>query len=122
MRAASRALFGRRYLNRGRRSTIQFLRWRLDLDGDGIRDVGESWRTVSRRLALFLPAQRLHDLLGRDGNFVDPDTQSVEHRGAHRGDDRQQRALARLLRAVRAFWVIGLDDERLHVGHVEESW
>src|ERR1700737_1964141 len=110
IRAASRAVFGRRYLNRGSRSTVQlFWRW-LDFDGWGIRDLGEARRAISRLLALVLAAQRLHDLLGRHGNFIDPYPERVENRGAHRGDDRQQRALARFLRAVRSFRVVGFDD------------
>src|SRR5437879_2700302 len=121
MCAASRALFGRRYLNRGRRSTIQLLGRRFDFDRRGIWNVGKARRAVTRRLALLFSSQRLDDLLGRDRHFVDPHAQRVEHRGADRGDDRQQGALTRLLRSVWPFRVVGFDDEGLHVGHVEES-
>src|SRR5207245_9068947 len=62
MRAASRAVFGRRYLNRGSRSTVQLFGWRFDFDGCRIRDVREPLRAVTRRFAFVLAPQRLDDL------------------------------------------------------------
>src|SRR6266567_3193312 len=122
MRAASRAVFGRRYLNRGSRSiAIQFLGRGLDLDRVGIRDVGKTGRTVPGRLALVLAPQGLDDLLGRDRDLVDPHPERVEHGRAHGGYHREQRSLSGLLRAIRSLGVDGLDDEGLHLGHVEEG-
>src|SRR3989442_11752636 len=61
MRAASRAVFGRRYLNRGSRSTVQLFGWRFDFDGCRIWNVREPLRAVTRRFAFVLAAQRLDD-------------------------------------------------------------
>src|ERR1700746_1274459 len=58
--AASRAVFGRRYLNRGSRNT-DVLRRRLDLDQRGIGDRREARGAVARGLALLLAAERLDD-------------------------------------------------------------
>src|SRR6266851_3955481 len=120
MRAASRAVFGRRYLNRGRRSISYFPGWRVDLDGCRKRNVGKPRRPVARRLAFALASQCFDDLLRRHRDLVDPYPQRVVDRGADRGDHRQQRALSSLLGAVWTFGVVGLDDERLDVWHVEE--
>src|SRR6266566_3764157 len=70
MRAASRAVFGRRYLNRGSRSIFW---WWLDFDGWRIRNRWETRWFVARRLAFFLSAQRLDDFLRCDRDLVDPD-------------------------------------------------
>src|SRR3981081_806652 len=72
MRAASRAVLGRRYLNRGRRSTRQLPRWWFDLDRRRIGDGGELGGTEAGRFTLCFSAQRLDDFLGRDGYFIDP--------------------------------------------------
>src|SRR6266568_6678397 len=60
MRAASRADFGRRYLNLGNRNI-----WRLDLDQRGIGDRREARWAEARGLALLLAAEGLDDLLRR---------------------------------------------------------
>src|SRR5258706_1107904 len=108
MRAASRAVLGRRYLNRGRRSTIELLRWWFDFDRCRIRDVRKTLRPVSRRFALVPAAQRFDDLLWRDRDLIDPHAQRIENRRADRRDDRQQRTLAGLFGAVGTFGVDGL--------------
>src|SRR5216684_2324152 len=77
MRAASRAVLGRRYLNRGSRSTVHVLEWRFDLDRRRVRDVGKSLGAEARRLAFCLAPQRLDDLLRSDRHLVDPDAQGV---------------------------------------------
>src|ERR1700680_4370366 len=78
IRAASRAVFGRRYLNRGSRNTIQLLRRRFDLYAWGIWDGGEAGGPETWRFALSLAAQGLQHFLGRDGDLVDPDAEGVE--------------------------------------------
>ena len=77
-------------------------------------------RPIAGRLAFFSSAQRLDHLLGRDRDLIDPDADRVVHGRADRGRDRQQGALSGLLRAVRPLGIDGLDDERLHLGHVEK--
>src|SRR5438105_4054710 len=120
MSAASRADFGRRYLNRGRRS-IKFLGWRLYLYAVRIRDVWEPRRSEPPRLSLLLPAQRLDHLLRRHRRLIDPHAQRVEHRRVHRRDHRQQRPLPGFFGPIQTFGVVRLDDERLHLGGVEEG-
>src|SRR5665213_2047798 len=80
MCAASRAVLGRRYLNRGSRSTIQLLWWRLDFDAGRVRDGWEVRRTEPRGFAFRLASQRLDDLFGRHRHLVDPDAKRVEDR------------------------------------------
>src|SRR5438093_10392190 len=72
MCAASRADFGRRYLNRGRRSILKILGWRLDLDARRVGDVRETRRADASGLTFIFAAQRLDDLLGRHRRLVDP--------------------------------------------------
>src|SRR5438034_3602566 len=120
MCAASRAVFGRRYLNRGRRST-QILGRRLDLDARRIWDVREAPRADASRLTFLFAAERLDDLLRRHRRLVYPYAERVVHRSVDRWDDRQQRALSGFLRPVWPFGIVGLDDERLHLRHVEEG-
>src|ERR1700736_2426655 len=79
MRAASRAVFGRRYLNRGRGSTIQLFGGRFHLDGGRVGDIREPLRSVTSRLAFLFPPQRLDDFLGGDRDFVDPHAERIEH-------------------------------------------
>src|SRR5690242_13388827 len=122
MRAASRASFGRRYLNRGRRNTVEVLWWWLDLDGRRIRDGGKSRRSVPRILTLFLAAQSLDDLLWRDGDLVDPDAQGVVDGRTYCRRHGEKRALPRLLRPKRTLAIDRLDDVGLDVRHVEERW
>src|SRR5882672_9881415 len=120
MRAASRAVFGRRYLNRGRRSTVQFLaRW-FHLDRRRVGDGRESRRSETRRFAFCFSTQGHDDLLRRNRNLIDPHAQCVVDRAAHCWRDRQQWSLSGFLGAVWTLWVDRLDDERLHVGHVEK--
>src|SRR5207245_9476295 len=69
IRAASPAVVGRRYLNRGSRSIF---RGRLHLDGRRIGDRRETLRSVPRRLALLFPAQGLDHLLRCDRDLIDP--------------------------------------------------
>src|SRR5258708_27049274 len=119
--AASRAVLGRRYLNRGRRSKIQFLlRRRLDLDRGRIRNVRKTRWSIARRLALLFSPQRLDDFFRSDRNFVDPHAERVVNGRAHRGGDGEERPLTRLFGAVGTFRVHGLDDERLDLWRVEE--
>ena len=89
IRAASRAVFGRRYLNRGRRSTIQLFCGRLDLDAGRVGDGREAGRTEPRGLSFLFAAQRLDDLLGGNRYLIDPYPECVEHRGTDSGDDWQ---------------------------------
>src|SRR5205807_4390845 len=121
MRAASRAVFGRRYLNRGRRSTVQLFGWRFDFDRCWIRDVWEPLRAVASRFAFVLAPQRFDDLLRRDRDLVDPHAKRIEHRRADGGNHRQQWTLTCFFGAVRSFGVVGLDEVRLDVGHIQES-
>src|SRR5487761_24977 len=122
MCAASRAVFGRRYLNRGSRSTtdLQRFRWRLDFDAGGVGDRWKAHRSEAWRITFLFAAQGLDYLLWRHRNLVDPDAKRVEHRRADGGDDREQRALPRLFRAIRSFGIDGLDDEGLDLGHVHK--
>src|SRR5258708_21173378 len=119
MRAASRAVLGRRYLNRGSRSTVQVLGRRFDLDGRRIGDGWESSRAKARRFAFCFAPQRLDNLLGRDRDLVDPNSERVMNRRANCRGNWQERTLSPFFGAVRALRVDRLDDEGLDLRHVE---
>ena len=61
IRAASRAVLGLRYLNRGKRSTVQLFRWRLDFDAGGVRNGREARRPEPGRFSFLFASQRLDD-------------------------------------------------------------
>src|SRR5450759_459668 len=121
--AASPAVLGRRYLNRGSRSTTDLQRfwWWLDLDAGRVGDGRKAHGSETRRLSFLFAAQGLDYLLRRHGNLVDPHAESVEDRRADRRDDRKERTLPRFLGAVRSLGIDGIDDEGLDLGHVHEG-
>src|ERR1700694_1058926 len=120
--AASRAVSGVRYLNRGRRSKIQLLGCRLDFDAGRVWDRREARRSEPWRLSFVFASERLDDLLRCHGYLVEPNAERVEDRGADCRDDRKEWALPGFLGAIWSLGIDGLDDERLDLWHVEECW
>src|SRR2546423_5018519 len=102
--AASRAVFGRRYLNRGSRSIEVLGRW-FDLDGRWIRDRWKARGAVAPGLSFLFASQRLDHFLRRHRDLVDPHPKRVVNRGAKRRRDLGQRGPSFLLPALGALRV-----------------